>query len=94
MPALMHAMLAIKHLPEPQREAWRALFDHYAFARNGAPGLHLPANRRGIQGEIGAELARASSDAIVRALSVPAPPSLARRARGFAGRLLRRLKLR
>jgi hypothetical protein len=50
--ALVHAMLAIKGLPEPHRAAWRALFGHYVFQDDGAPGGHLPADRRGVQGEL------------------------------------------
>lgn len=92
MPALLHAMLAIKHLPEPQRAAWRALFDHYVFAQNGPPGEHLPPARRGIQGEISAEMADKTRAAIARALAQPASPSPIRRATGLARRALRRLR--
>ena len=30
--ALMHCILAIKSLPQAEREAWRALLDHFVFA--------------------------------------------------------------
>ena len=49
--ALGHGLLTIAHLPEAQREAWRVLFDHYVFRRNGDPVAHLPPHRRGILGE-------------------------------------------
>lgn len=50
--AMQHAMLAIKNLDPPHRQAWAALFDHYVFQRDTKPGMHLPHNRRGIQGTL------------------------------------------
>jgi hypothetical protein len=93
IPALFHAMLAIKHLPEPQRDAWRALFDHFAFAKDGPPGMHLPPEQRGIQGEISAEILRGYADVVTRSLEQPALPREERRA-GLAARLLGRLGVR
>lgn len=90
-PALLHAMLAIKHLPAPQREAWRALFDHYAFMPDGPPGLHLAPAQRGIQGEISEEAAQSVRGTILRSLAQPALPTRAHRLRNVAGRLWRRL---
>jgi len=49
--ALLFAMFAIKPLPEDQRAAWRAAFDHYIFGTNGDPAEHIPVNARGILGE-------------------------------------------
>lgn len=46
--AMLHAIMAIRHLPPEQRKAWRANFDHYAFLQNGDPGEHLPSFTRGI----------------------------------------------
>jgi hypothetical protein len=57
MNALVHALLTIRDLPEPQREAWRGLFEHYVFS-GGAELSHIPENRRGILGEIDEGLAR------------------------------------
>lgn len=45
--ALLHAILAVRDLPERQRAAWRTMFDHYAFVRNGDPVEHLPPAARG-----------------------------------------------
>jgi hypothetical protein len=53
--ALLLAMLSIKNLSPAHRSAWRALFDHYVFEDHGPPGTHLPAERRGVQGEISRE---------------------------------------
>jgi hypothetical protein len=66
--ALLHAMTAIKNLPEAHRAGWRALFDHYVFQDDGPPGAHLPAERRGIQGALDPDLLRSVRAAIARTL--------------------------
>ena len=48
--AMLHAMLALKHLPPEQREVWRGMFDHYVFETAGDPARHLPAHARGMLG--------------------------------------------
>lgn len=48
--ALLHALLAVRDLPERQRAAWRMMFDHYAFGANGDPVEHLPPAARGALG--------------------------------------------
>ena len=47
--ALLHAMLAYRHLPAPARAAWRTMFDHYIFGE-ADPAAHLPAHAKGILG--------------------------------------------
>ena len=47
--ALMHCILAYKSLPPAEREAWKALLDHYVFGA-ADPALHIPAERRGVLG--------------------------------------------
>jgi len=49
--ALVHALLAIKDLPESQRAAWRAMFEQMVF---DADADHIPEARRGIRGTVGA----------------------------------------
>jgi hypothetical protein len=49
--AMVHGILAIGALPEREREAWRAMFDHYVFRRNGDPAEHLAKSQKGILGE-------------------------------------------
>jgi hypothetical protein len=39
---LMHALLTLRGLPPAQREAWRALFDHYVFDSDGSEAAHIP----------------------------------------------------
>ena len=54
--ALLHALLAIRDLPAHQRDAWRTMFDHYAFGQNGNPVEHLPPETRGALGAHDREL--------------------------------------
>ena len=60
--ALIHAMLAIRDLPQPQRAAWRNWFDHFIFGED-APNAasHLPPHALGVSGPPSAE-----RDAIIR----------------------------
>jgi hypothetical protein len=55
--AFVHALKNVRHLPPPQREAWRALFEHYVFESNGDPAAHLPLEARGVLGELNAATA-------------------------------------
>lgn len=48
--ALGYGILAVSNLPEGRREAWRSLFDHYVFKRDGEPAAHLAPGHRGILG--------------------------------------------
>jgi hypothetical protein len=45
--ALMHAILALRDLPDRQKAAWRALFDHYVFDADEAVYAHIPPAGRG-----------------------------------------------
>lgn len=54
--ALLHAMLAIKSLPQSQRDAWRALFEYYIFEPNNHD--HIPAHALGILADTSPNLAR------------------------------------
>ncbi len=45
--AFIHALSAIRDLPEPQREAWRAWFDHFVFGPDAADAAsHHPRRQR------------------------------------------------
>lgn len=50
--AFVHALNNVRHLPPPQREAWRALFEHYVFEADGDPVAHLPVEVRGVLGAL------------------------------------------
>lgn len=52
---LLHAAYTMKDLPERERAAWRAMFDHYIFRDHGDPMAHLPEAGRGVFGETSAE---------------------------------------
>jgi hypothetical protein len=56
--SLFHGMLALSALPENQRKAWRAMFDHYVFRLTGEPGDHLPPQQRGLLSPMTPELAK------------------------------------
>ena len=44
---LLHALLSLRDRPEPEKRAWRDLFDHYVFGPAGQAGAHLPEAARG-----------------------------------------------
>jgi hypothetical protein len=48
--ALLHAVLAFRHLPPRDRAIWKMMLDHYVFEANGDPAAHLPEHVKGIMG--------------------------------------------
>ena len=64
---LMHCILAFRTLPPTQRAAWRKVLEHYVFD-DEPPVAHLPADRRGMLGEITPQLAAELKDRIRRYL--------------------------
>jgi len=58
---LRMAMLAFRHLPEGEREGWRALLAHYVFGARGAELAHIPEGQRHLFGDLDA-----SADAAIR----------------------------
>jgi Cupin-like domain len=51
-PAFVHALWAIRDLPDPQRRAWKAWFDHFIFGVEAQHASnHLPQQARGVNGE-------------------------------------------
>jgi hypothetical protein len=51
--ALIHALLSFEGLPQEQRAAWQAMFDHFVFHAAGDPNAHIPEAKRGIRGALG-----------------------------------------
>lgn len=45
---LNHALLSIRDLPEPQRNAWRDIFEFYVFAPDDDVTAHIPEEQRGV----------------------------------------------
>ena len=52
MNAFIHSLLSFEGLPDDQRAAWRAMFDHFVFHADGDPNAHIPDERRGIRGRL------------------------------------------
>ena len=69
--AMIHAILAISHLPPERREGWAALFDNYVFKRNGEPAEHLAPEHRGVLGTPDASLRHRIKAFLQRGLQRP-----------------------
>ncbi len=67
--ALLHAILAVRDLPESARDRWRALFDHYVFSSGSEAAAHLPEGNRGILDPLNAETAATLRAFLLRSLS-------------------------
>ena len=52
--AMRLAMLAFRHLPDSEREGWRAMFAHYVFGARGAELAHIPDGQRHLFGAVDA----------------------------------------
>jgi len=48
--AMLHNILAYRHLPPTERAVWRGMLDHYVFEANGDPAAHLPEHAKGLMG--------------------------------------------
>lgn len=57
--ALMHAIMTVRDLPPAQRDAWRALFDHYVFDQDEATAAHIPPAARRVLAPLDADATRA-----------------------------------
>jgi hypothetical protein len=65
---LLHAMLAIREMPDNQRAAWRAAFDYYIFKVHGEPLGHLPPEIRGGMGPMTHQRAQELKQMLLRGL--------------------------
>jgi len=59
MEAFVLSLLSLRQLPEPEREAWRAMFDYFIFEKDGQSLAHLPDELRGVLGPINPHRAKA-----------------------------------
>ncbi|MFG6440379.1 cupin-like domain-containing protein [Roseateles sp. LKC17W] len=55
---LLMALLSLRDLPPAQRDAWRALFDHYIFDADGQTAAHIPPAARGVLASMTDDTAR------------------------------------
>jgi hypothetical protein len=49
---LLLSMMTIAERPAPERQAWKAFFDHYVFRSDGHPLAHLPPEQHGLLGPL------------------------------------------
>ncbi|GGW78140.1 cupin-like domain-containing protein [Alteromonas halophila] len=56
--ALYHALVTINQLPQQQRMAWKAMFNHYVFGEDSERFSHIPENRRGPLGDLSEDTVR------------------------------------
>lgn len=47
MNTLLHGLLSLRDRPEPEKRAWRELFEFYVFGPSDRAGAHLPEHARG-----------------------------------------------
>lgn len=52
MNTLLHALLSLRDRPEPEKRAWRELFDYYVFGPAERAAAHLPEAARGNLGPL------------------------------------------
>ena len=55
---LLHALLSLRDRPEPEKRAWRAMFDYYVFGPAGKAAAHLPERARGNLAPLDEDMAR------------------------------------
>ena len=67
--ALNHAILAVRDLPENEKQLWRQLFDHYVFGDPSTATDHIPDGARGILDPLDAETAGRIRANLLRSLS-------------------------
>lgn len=69
--ALVHAIQAFRPMPAAERDAWRALLNHYVFDENGDPAAHLSPHDPGILGEMTPAMAQHIHRWLVQELGPP-----------------------
>lgn len=67
--AMVHAILAVRALPQPTRAAWRDMFEHFVFGADAVPPEHLPEHARGILGPLTPDNARKLKGFLLGSLS-------------------------
>ncbi|MEO0441658.1 MAG: cupin-like domain-containing protein, partial [Pseudomonadota bacterium] len=68
--AVAHGLLALRDLPYNEKQAWRALFDHYVFGEDAARAVdHLPEHIQGVLGPSSQERDRKIAAFLIGGLS-------------------------
>lgn len=67
--AMLHGLLSISNLPDVQRRAWRAMFEHYVFRTAGDPAAHIPPELAGVLGPMRDEKIAQMKAALVDSLN-------------------------
>lgn len=66
---LMMALISLRDLPPAQRDAWRALFNHYIFDADEHTAAHIPAQARGVLAPLDDNAARQLRAALLQRLN-------------------------
>ncbi|MBJ7509813.1 MULTISPECIES: cupin-like domain-containing protein [Brevundimonas] len=68
--SLLHGLLTLRDLPPRERQAWRAVFDHYLFRPDGEdPMAHIPQDAQGLFATMTPEIKRRLKATLVSHLS-------------------------
>lgn len=67
---LLHGLLTLRDLPHRERQAWRAVFDHYLFRPDDEdPMAHIPEDARGVFASMSPEILARLKMTLLRPLS-------------------------
>lgn len=67
--ALHHALLSIAQLPSAEKAIWQDIFNHYVFNQDDSHLAHIPAEARGVLGEMDEANARRLRTLLLQALN-------------------------
>ena len=67
--ALYHAMWSIRDRPAAEKDAWRAVFEHYVFGPSAGAAEHIPEHARGVLGPIDDKQARSIRAMLINKLN-------------------------
>ncbi len=67
--ALNHALLAIAHLPDNEKQIWQDMFNHSVFESTPASHAHIPEYARGPLGEMNDAMARRLRSVLLQSLN-------------------------
>ena len=79
---MLHALVALRDMPERYRDVWRVMFDQYVFKANGDPVAHLPAEAQGALGPHTPQMAQRLRINLLQALAREAGVEIAVRPLG------------